>query len=952
MQRLLSLPENLVSSFYEITENNPEYWFVSSDPKNTRIGSGGGTAWLLSEHKRHSKGCTLKDYLASDKRILIHSGGQSRRLPAYAPSGKVLVPVPVFRWSRGQNLDQTLLDLQVPLYEKIMDISGKGQNTLIASGDVLILAPEIPFELPVADVVCFGIWVEPHLASYHGVFFTTRAKPQDLDFMLQKPDHMTIERLAGTHLYLMDIGIWVLSDRAVELLMRKCGWNEKENREWLPGFYDLYSTFGTCLGTNPSEADHKISQLSAVIIPLNNGEFYHYGTSRELITSTEKIQNRVQDQRNIWHYRVKPNPSLFVQNALTDIKWNSQHHNIWIENSHVPSSWILYNDHVITGVPENAWDLTLNPGTCLDIIPVGENDYCIRPYGMDDSFKGRIQDATTFWMGKPFREWLETGEISITEAALDESPDIQTAPLFPLVKKEMMSAEFIQWMMDPGIRQNHKNQWLKSERLSADQIASRANLSRLFKQRRLFRQQNLKALSANFKLSVFYQTNLKHAALEYAREKMDLPDLLPESEPAMLRFRDHMFRSEVLKLKGLNGGAEEANAFKVLQASIANTVLHQSVPRLNIFSDQIVWGRSPARLDLAGGWSDTPPYCLQNGGSVLNVAVELNGQPPIQAFIRLCSEKKIILRSIDNGDSEVISSFNDLKTFLQVGSVFSIPKAALCLAGFHPDFCGIQYKSLEAQLNEFGGGFEISLLAAIPKGSGLGTSSILAATVLGSLSDFCALNWDHQAICHRTLILEQLLTTGGGWQDQYGGILPGVKLLESEPGTQETMSVRWMPDRLFTHPEFKDSWLLYYTGITRVAKNILAEIVRGMFLNEGHRLRIVDEIKQHAYHMAEAIQRSDFTFAGKMIAHSWKLNKALDSGTNTPDVQHIINQIEDYSIGLKLAGAGGGGYMIICAKEPEAAAKIHSILTLKPSNSRARFVKMDLSQTGFQASRS
>jgi galactokinase/mevalonate kinase-like predicted kinase len=337
---------------------------------------------------------------------------------------------------------------------------------------------------------------------------------------------------------------------------------------------------------------------------------------------------------------------------------------------------------------------------------------------------------------------------------------------------------------------------------------------------------------------------------------------------------------------------------------------------------------------------------------VLNLAVELNGQPPIQVNIRLCAEKKIMLRSIDNGASEVVTTYDDLKTYQQVGSVFSIPKAALCLAGFHPDFCGIQYKSLEVQLNEFGGGFEISLLAAIPKGSGLGTSSILAATVLGSLSDFCALNWDHQAICHRTLILEQLLTTGGGWQDQYGGILPGIKLLESEPGAQEKMSVRWMPDRLFKHPEFKDSWLLYYTGITRVAKNILAEIVRGMFLNEGHRLQILDEIRQHAYHLAEAIQRSDFEFTGRMVAHSWKLNNALDSGTNTQEVQHIINQIEEYAIGLKLVGAGGGGYMVICARDPEAAVKIHSILTQNPPNSRARFVKMDLSQTGFQTSRS
>jgi len=952
MQKLLSLPENLVSVFHTITGNNPENWFVLSDPQGSRIGSGGGTSWLLAEHKKQGQYGSLQEYLAADKKIIVHAGGQSRRLPAYAPCGKVLAPIPVFRWSRGQRLDQTLLDLQMPLYEKIMDASGESQHTMIASGDILIQSPEVPFDLPGADVVCFGIWVDTQLASHHGVFFTPRSNPEQLDFMLQKPDHARIESLTGSHLFLMDIGIWVLSDRAAALLMKKCGWTGNDFLNKKPSFYDLYSTFGTCLGNNPSATDAEIGQLTAAIVPMNKGEFYHYGTSRELITSSEKIQNRVQDQRNIWHYRVKPHPSLFVQNASTQIKLDLRHHHIWIENSHVPSTWKLNHDHVITGVPENNWDLMLLPGFCLDIIPVGEEDYCIRTYSMEDPFSGTLRDESTLWMDQPVKQWFEKSRISMTEAGLESNADIQDAPLFPLVKRADLTGSFISWLSEPAAGTDYAAFWIQSQRLSANQISSEANLLRLFRQREAFRQQNVKMLAANYKHSVFYQADLKFAALHYAKSGEELPGNLPETEPAMLRFRNHMFRSEVMKMKGINGAEEEAMAFSVLQSAITNSVKHQSVPRLNVFTDQIVWGRSPARLDLAGGWSDTPPYCLQYGGSVLNVAVELNGQPPIQVFIRLCGEKKITLRSIDNGLSEVISNYDELKIHHLVGSVFSIPKTALCLAGFHPDFCGVQYRSLEAQLEEFGGGFEISLLAAIPKGSGLGTSSILAATVLGSLSDFCTLHWDHQAICHRTLILEQLLTTGGGWQDQYGGILPGIKLLESEPGSQEKMSVRWMPDRLFTHPEFKDCWLLYYTGITRVAKNILTDIVRGMFLNEGHRLRLLDDIRQHAYHLAEALQRSDFEFTGRMVARSWKLNKSLDSGTSTPEVQRIIDQISDLSIGFKLVGAGGGGYILICAKDPMAAARIQSVLNQDPPNSRARFVRMDVSQTGFQTSRS
>jgi galactokinase/mevalonate kinase-like predicted kinase len=152
--------------------------------------------------------------------------------------------------------------------------------------------------------------------------------------------------------------------------------------------------------------------------------------------------------------------------------------------------------------------------------------------------------------------------------------------------------------------------------------------------------------------------------------------------------------------------------------------------------------------------------------------------------------------------------------------------------------------------------------------------------------------------------------------------------------------------------EYKDNWLLYFTGITRVAKNILSEIVRGMFLNEGQRLRILDEIKQHAYHMAEAMQRSDYNLTAGMIARSWKLNNALDSGTNTPEIQQIISHISDLALGFKLPGAGGGGYMLIAARDKDAATRIQAILNRNPPNKKARFVKMNVSQVGFQVTRS
>ncbi|HEX2394501.1 MAG TPA: bifunctional fucokinase/fucose-1-phosphate guanylyltransferase [Bacteroidales bacterium] len=953
MHKLLSLPESLVPVFHDLTGHDREVWFVSCDPQGKKIGSGGGTASLLSEHWQFSgKTGSFDDYLASGKKIILHAGGHSRRLPSYAPSGKVLAPVPVFRWSQGQRLDQTLLDLQMPLLEKIMEASRPDQHVMIAAGDVLIQSPEVFYDIPQADVVCFGMWADPHLASHHGVFFTSRTDPDQLDFMLQKPGHSEIERLSSSHLYLMDIGIWILSDRAVDLLMKRCGWNGKKFRDDTPCYYDIYSTFGPCLGLKPEQSDPDLCRLTASVVPLHSGSFYHYGTSSEMISSTEKIQNRVQDQRSIWHNRVKAHPSLFVQNALADINWERHQHHVWIENSHIPSSWILNSNHVITGIPGNDWEISLSAGLCLDMVPIGEDKYCVRPYGIEDNFRGRVGDKETLWMGIPFVYWLKARDITFRECGINEDEDIQSAALFPVAGSVQVAEAVLKWIIEGNNEGDQKSVWLKCERLSADELCSRANLKRLFLQRQRFSHQNLRKLSLNYKHSVFYQADLKHAAVQFTEGKIALPALLPDTEPALLRCRDHMFRSELLRLNGKDGAKEENMAFRALQQAITNSAPRTSIPRINIFADQIIWGRSPARLDLAGGWSDTPPYCLQNGGSVLNMAVELNGQPPIQVFIRLSEEKNIVLRSIDNGVSEVVSTFEELAGFIKVGSAFSIPKAALYLAGFHPDFCGTKYKSLEEQLTDFGGGFEISLLAAIPKGSGLGTSSILAATILGTLSEFCSLNWDNRVICHRTLILEQLLTTGGGWQDQYGGILPGIKLLESEPGIQEKISVRWMPDLLFTRPEYKDCWLLYYTGVTRIAKNILAEIVRGMFLNEGARLRIVDEIRQHAYQLAEAMQRSDYLLTAKMVARSWDLNNALDSGTNTPEIQTIIDRIRNHTIGFKLLGAGGGGYMLIAASDHAAALKIQEVLNLDPPNAKARFVKMEVSDKGFMVSRS
>ena len=93
MQKLLSLPPHMVSAFYELENVDRSEWFCTSDPVDCKLGSGGGTTWLLREWER-----ACREEAKGEKKILLHAGGQSRRLPAYAPVGKILTPIPVFRW--------------------------------------------------------------------------------------------------------------------------------------------------------------------------------------------------------------------------------------------------------------------------------------------------------------------------------------------------------------------------------------------------------------------------------------------------------------------------------------------------------------------------------------------------------------------------------------------------------------------------------------------------------------------------------------------------------------------------------------------------------------------------------------------------------------------------------------------------------------------------------------
>ncbi len=962
VQFLLTLPPRMAARFEALENRARPEWFAASDPAGTRVGSGGGTAHLLAEAWRAtSRGLTLEAWLRAGRKLIVHGGGMSRRLPAYAAMGKVLMPIPVMRWARGQRLDQSLLDLQLPDYRRVLEHAPASMAVLVASGDVLLrFSAQLP-PFPEVDVLGLGMWAPPEKACHFGVFFSPRRHPGQWEFFLQKPSAERIRSLAETHLPLVDTGMWLLSHRAVSALLKRCGWNEaaQEFAGGTAAAYELYAQFGLALGSAPTVADEEIGRLTCAVAALPEAAFHHFGASRQMIESMSELQNLELDAAKLGLVGARRRPSQQVLNARFAFPLQlDENHTLWVENSAIPASWGLVSDHVLTGVPENDWDLRLERGVCLDFAPVGESAWCVRPYGLDDTFRGGLDAPETRYLGRPAWEWFASRGLTPQAAKIRSSCDLQEAALFPVLEPEDIEPRFLEWLYsarpshDPAFAQL----WLSADRLSAAAIPDQIHLERLYLQRAANTAACIQPMMRNSRFSVFHRLDLASTARLFAQTDEPLPEPLPEENGEPLqRVHDEMFRAAVLRARRQPGWERhEAQSFALLREMIVRGAqLEPALPRKSILEDQIVWGRSPVRLDLAGGWTDTPPYCLEHGGRVLNMAVDLNGQPPVQVFAKLSPRPELVMRSIDLGVEHRVRTYEELDTYAQPNSEFALAKAALALAGFLPRFHAEGgFRTLEEQLLQFGGGIEVSMLCAVPKGSGLGTSSILAATLLGTLGDLCGLNWNGNVLFRRTLAMEQMLTTGGGWQDQAGAVFRGLKLIETAPGLAQKPTLRWLPEHLFERDQANQTILLYYTGLTRLAKNILQEIVRGIFLNSPAHLRIIDQIGANADRAAAAVQTCSRPDLEACIRASWRLNQELDAGTNPPEVQAILNAVAPELAAAKLLGAGGGGYLLLFAKDHDAAGRIRRTLAERPPNPRARFVDFSLSQTGLQLTRS
>ena len=352
--------------------------------------------------------------------------------------------------------------------------------------------------------------------------------------------------------------------------------------------------------------------------------------------------------------------------------------------------------------------------------------------------------------------------------------------------------------------------------------------------------------------------------------------------------------------------------------TVRNTILKNNTEKIfeknlwKIHKDEVVT-TLPVRVNWGGGWSDTPPYCVENGGTVLNAAVMLNGIEPIVVKVKKLDKYIVEFASEDTAVFRVVNNIDDIRDCSNPYEPFALHKAALIAMGIIPQSGSM---SLESLLKKMGGGIYLSTqVIGIPKGSGLGTSSILSAACIKALSEFFGENISDEEIYHKVMCMEQIMSTGGGWQDQIGGMVKGIKMITSDKGNKQNISVQNVKISEETKAELQERFVLIYTGQRRLARNLLREVVGKYISGDRKCIEVLEKIQRLAVLMRFELEKGNIDNFAKLLNKHWELSKKLDEGCTNTCIEQIFASVEDLIDGRFIAGAGGGGFLQIILKK-------------------------------------
>jgi galactokinase/mevalonate kinase-like predicted kinase len=932
---------------------------VVADPPGGRVGTGGSTLWSLHRLVTERGVSDPQAFLSESRILLLHAGGESRRLPCFAPEGKLFAPLPM---PSSSVLPPVVLDAHLSLFLKYPWRRGE---VVVSSGDVVI-----DFDadvLPEGRGPVFGFAKPAPLGqgARHGVFQFDATGERVTDYFQKAPaeylaHHALIE---GSSECALDIGLVSLAPNA-GLAFLDLGRADVGGRSVLSALaegrlrFDLYlEVLTACLSSLDREAFldrvRPAGEAAGLLARHLYDRFHPFGLGASLTRGTTFVHvgqlaelgatcRELLVRGLVPFYETEPG-ELRAQDTPDRIVFDSAN----VEIGHVRGEPVVAEGcvnvrlgamggrNLLVGLSELSLSEPVPEGMCIDERRPPQGPVYV-VYSTEDSFKPNVAPGDIVFCGKPLERWAAERGLAPSELlSASEPSDLFAARLFCVGQPP----EFV-----PGYFAPSGPAWTAAfraaRRLCLAEIQDAEDASSREDRRVEIRKQVLREQVAAGR--GWRSVSAHDFAQTFAGERWvsSLEPRLARTDDALLRqYRDR-------SLRGLGPGGDNAAEWRPPQIEYVARAAERPPLRLALKEDQIVWARSPVRLDLAGGWTDTPPYTLRYGGRVVNVAVDLNGQPPIQVFCRRTPERHIRVHSIDLGETETLTRFEDVLDYRNPVSPFALPKAALCLLGFE-DASGAG-AALPALLDALGSGLELTLLCAVPKGSGLGTSSILGAAILAALCRFLGRELVQEELFREVLQLEQMLTTGGGWQDQIGGVTSGVKCIESRPGLRPRPVIHQLDPFLFADPSSHACFTLFYTGITRLAKRILADVVDEVNAGTKSYLFTLRHMAQLALDVKSAIERRDLPGVAEVLALSWQANKRIHPSTTNEEVEAILEAARPHFLGAKLLGAGGGGYALFLSKDAKRAEALRGLLRARFENERARLVDFSASGRGLE----
>jgi len=490
-------------------------FLVVPDMDARRIGSGGSTLHCLDSILRRERPSVGPGSFAEAETILrglriliVHAGGDSRRLPAYSHCGKMFVPVP----AQGQSsVATTLFDRLVPAFLSLPE-ARQGQ-VVIASGDALILFDASVVEFGRPGITALGSFASADEAAHHGVFCAE--EDGSVRRFLQKPSRDTQVAAGAVNEAgdsVLDLGVMSFDASAAIQMMRTFfapGWRDdgrpvlvwkSEARDALfSNGIDLYREICCALGTETT-LEHYLESVrtggSTVgrplladwfgclrQIPLNldilpRCRFLHFGTTRQLITSGVALLAEDSGRSDT--------PNLVLN---SDIHCEITGDHLWIEGCSVGNALSLGGFNAVVGL-DIVEPLMLNQGACLDMSSglsrEGEEVWFLRYYGIDDSFKSSAEEGGTF-CGMPLQSWLAAVGAVASDIWSSEVPGrdrtLWNARVFPAVAEHLRFRDWL-WLLDvESATDEQKRRFLAADRYSSSEIALRLEQSRFHERR-------------------------------------------------------------------------------------------------------------------------------------------------------------------------------------------------------------------------------------------------------------------------------------------------------------------------------------------------------------------------------------------------------------------------------------------------------------------------------------